>query len=153
MKRILICFIISLLFFNLSASLFAKTLQSNCNINNFDFDKFSIEQVQKTFSSTLADGSTAQKTQQQSENHNFYFCDMNFCLQSINNNQIDTVKLNNLFNSISIAEVSLKIFLYDFNFVLLQRGLTVYRVNLNSYISKIVPNDDYIIAKNENIKD
>lgn len=152
MKRILICFIVSLLLFNLSASLLAKTLQSNCSAGNFDFNEYSIEQVQKTFSSTLDDASTTKKTQQETENNNLYFYDVNFCFQSINNNQIDNVKLNTLFSS--IAEDSyLNIFLDDFNFVLLRSGLTVYRVNLNSYIAQIVPNDDCIIAKNENIKD
>lgn len=144
MKRILTLLISFFVLFNLTTNLFAFSIR---NASDFDFDSFALEQIQKTFTSNLSinDFSSTNKSQNKSAQDNILFTatDFNFIYQSFSNNLeilsiLPFCKLNDFM--VTNKDVDSSIFLCN------KTGLTKYKIDFNSYIATVIPDNykDYI---------
>ncbi len=129
MKRIYSLIIVFLFVFNLLPSVFAAQTET-VDINGFD--NFSIEQVQKTFSNTIAQN-TKSDTQDNNE-QDFLFNAFVYNVQDMS-----FTELNNVFFSENINSVVNYLHQYKlFEKNNLDYGISQYKINLNSYIATVL---------------
>ena len=129
MKRIFSLIIAFLFVFNLLPSVFAAQTET-VDINGFD--NFSIEQVQKTFSNTIAQN-TKSDTQDNNE-QDFLFNAFVYNVQDMS-----FTELNNVFFSENINSVVNYLHQYKlFEKNNLDYGISQYKINLNSYIATVL---------------
>lgn len=138
MKKILSLFIVSLLFFNLSVNLFSMTFQNSADIS--EFDDFALEQVQKTFSSSLYGGGDAQNESQNLPDDFFLSREKDLVLQNSFFAKTDGLK-SCLCAGIFKSGINNKQFKYGGCVFLC--GLTKFQINLNSYMSMVIPDDGH----------
>ncbi len=129
MKRIYSLIIVFLFVFNLLPSVFAAQTET-VDINGFY--NFSIEQVQKTFSNTIAQN-TKSDTQDNNE-QDFLFNAFVYNVQDMS-----FTELNNVFFSENINSVVNYLHQYKlFEKNNLDYGISQYKINLNSYIATVL---------------
>jgi hypothetical protein len=152
MRKILTLFISFFVLFNASLNLYAFCAD---NVNMSDFDDFALECVQKAFTSNLSadNGFNAQDNKQSSSSDtdfefSFDYKDIDLLNQSFSNK---IFFYNNSLCGLSKHFILKDLYIGENIFFNSSGGLCEYKINLNSYIAIVVPNDNLYFIK-ENIQ-
>lgn len=141
MKKILTLLVAFFVLFGASMNLYAFSID---DISLSDFDDFALEQVQKIFSSNLSNDISCQsKENTQNTKSDFELCfdcynDMCLLNQNIN------FKTNNFYNNVCYKPNNYVLLFYDTKtpFLCRLRGLSEYKIKLNTYMAITVPDNN-----------
>lgn len=152
MRKIKSIFIVSILLFNLSASLPADVLRMHGNVGSFDISSFVAEEMQNVFESVLTHGNSGQTSQNKAEKQNSYSINTNVFSQFVIFKKASNCRVCTHYADMK-EDISFDSgFLSNYKTVFLRSGLTGYEMRLNSYIAEIVPNNDLFIFTDKNSK-